>query len=94
MDNLLLPNVNKGQNLKDKILLFISGSLVWNPTPFELRKASPYQVFRSKIKQRRPTKCPCRLCKNHAKEAFINTSSLLFRYIIDCIFYLIADFIH
>ena len=45
---LLLQNVNsviKGQN-------FISyfGSVTWNSIPFELRKASSYQIFRSEIK--------------------------------------------
>ena len=46
---LLLPNVNsvfKGQN-------YISyfRSVIWNSIPFELRKTSSYQVFRSKIKR-------------------------------------------
>ena len=45
---LLLPNVNtvfKGQN---PISYF--GSVIWNSVPFELRKASSYQIFRSEIK--------------------------------------------
>ena len=60
---LLLPNVNsvfKGQN---SISYF--GSVKWNSIPFELRKASSYQIFKSEIKRWRPTNCPCRLCKNY-----------------------------
>ena len=60
---LLLPNVNtvfKGQN---SIRYF--GSVIWNSIPFELRKASSYQIFRSEIKRWRPTNCPFRLCKNY-----------------------------
>ena len=46
---LLLPNVDtvfKGQN---SVSYF--GSVIWNSIPFEIRKASSYQIFRSKIKQ-------------------------------------------
>ena len=71
---LLLPNVNtvfKGQN---SISYF--GSVIWNSIPFELRKASSYQIFRSEIKRWRPTNCPCRLCKNYIGNlGFINRSS-------------------
>ena len=68
---LLLPNVNtvfKGQN---SISYF--GSVIWNSIPFELRKASSYQIFRSEIKRWRPTNCPYRLCKNYIGNlGFIN----------------------
>ena len=71
---LLLPNVNtvfKGQN---SISYF--GSVIWSSIPFELRKASFYLIFRSEIKRWRPTKCPCRLCKNYIGNlGFINISS-------------------
>ena len=71
---LLPPNVNtvfKGQN---SISYF--GSVIWNSIPFELRKASSYQIFRSEIKRWRPTNCPCRLCKSHVGNfGFINRSS-------------------
>ena len=59
---LLLPNVNtvfKGQN---SISYF--GSVMWSSIPFELRKASSYQIFRSEIKRWRASNCPCRLYKN------------------------------
>ena len=68
---LLLPNVDtvfKGQN---PISYF--GSVIWNSIPFELRKASSYQIFRSEIKRWRPTNCPYRLCKNYIGNlGFIN----------------------
>ena len=71
---LLLPNVNsvfKGQN---SISYF--GSVIWNSIPFEIRKASSYQIFRSEIKQWRRTNCLCRLCKNYIGNlGFINTFS-------------------
>ena len=71
---LLLPNVNtvfKGQN---SISYF--GSVIWNSIPFELRKASSYQIFRSEIKRWRPTNWHCRLCKNYIGNlGFINISS-------------------
>ena len=71
---LLLPNVNtvfKGQN---PVSYF--GSVTWNSTPFELRKASSYQIFRSEKKRWRLTNCACRLCKNYRGNlGFINTSS-------------------
>ena len=86
---LLLPNVNtvfKGQN---SISYF--GSVIWNSIPFKLTKASSCQIFRSN--------CPCRLWKSYLEVAnrnlgFINKSTYLVRYIVDCIFYLILDFIH
>ena len=90
---LLLPNVNsvfKGQN---SISYF--GSVKWNSIPFELRKASSYQIFKSEIKRWRPTNCPCRLCKNYIGNlGFTNISSWLVRHIYDYMFYLTADFIH
>ena len=71
---LLLPNVNtvfKGQN---PVSYF--GSVTWNSIPFELRKASSYQIFRSEKKRWRLTNCTCRLCKNYIGNlGFINTSS-------------------
>ena len=59
---LLLPNVKTVFKGKNSISYF--GSLIWNFIPFELRKASSYQIFRSDTKKWRPTNCPCRLYKN------------------------------
>ena len=71
---LLLPIANtvfKGQN---SISYF--GSVIWSSIPFELTKTSFYLIFRSEIKRWRPTKCPCRLCKNYIGNlGFINISS-------------------
>ena len=90
---ILLLNVNTVFKEQNSISYF--GLVIWNSIPFELRKASSYQIFRSEIKQWRPTNCPCRLCKNYIGNlGFINTSSQLVRYIVECIFYLIADLIH
>ena len=55
----------------------------------ELRKTSSFQIFRSEVKRWQLTNCPYRLCKNYITNlGFIK----LVRYIVDCLFYLIADF--
>ena len=45
----MLPNVNTVFKGQSSISYF--GSVIWNSTTFELRKASPYQIFRSEIKR-------------------------------------------
>ena len=63
---LLLPNFNtvfKGQNY---IRYF--ESVIWKSIPFELRKASPCQIFRLEIKRWWQTNYPCRLCKNYIRK--------------------------
>ena len=68
---LLLPNVSSVSKGQNSISYF--GSVIWNPIPFKLRKASSYQIFRSEIKRWRPTNCPYRLCKNYIGNlGFIN----------------------
>ena len=71
---LSLPNVNTVLKRTKYISFF--GSVIWNSIPFELRKASSYQFFRSEIKPWRPTNYLCRLFKNYIGYlGFINTSS-------------------
>ena len=71
---LLLPNVNTVFKAQNSISYF--GSVIWSSIPSEIRKSSPYQIFRSEIKRWRPTNCPCRLCKNYIGNfGFIDTSS-------------------
>ena len=71
---LLLSNANTVFKGESSISYF--GLVIWSPIPFELRKASSYQIFRSEIKRWRPTNCTCRLCKNYIGNLrFINISS-------------------
>ena len=39
------------------------GAKIWSPLPGELKNFSSLQVFKNKLKEWKPTSCPCRLCK-------------------------------
>ena len=72
--DLTVPSINtlfKGQN---SISYF--GSVIWNLIPAELRGINSFQVFKSEIKEWRPTNCPCRLCRNYIGTlGFVNIAS-------------------
>ena len=72
--DLTVPSINtlfKGQN---SISYF--GSVIWNLIPAELRGINSFQVFKSEIKEWRPTNCPCRLCRNYIGNlGFVNIAS-------------------
>ena len=72
--DLTVPSINtlfKGQN---SINYF--GSVIWNLIPAELRGINSFQVFKSEIKEWRPTNCPCRLCRNYIGNlGFVNIAS-------------------
>ena len=72
--DLTVPSINtlfKGQN---SISYF--GSVIWNLIPAELRGINSFQVFKSEIKEWRPTNCPCRLCRNYIGDlGFVNIAS-------------------
>ena len=36
---------------------------IWSLVPEELKNSSSLQVFKNKLKEWKPTSCPCRLCK-------------------------------
>ena len=68
---LSINTVFKGQN---SISHF--GSVIWNSIPAELREINSFQVLKSEIKAWRPTKCPCKLCKNYIENlGFVNIAS-------------------
>ena len=41
------------------------GAKIWQLLPEELKNASSLQVFKNKLKEWKPTSCPCRLCKTY-----------------------------
>ena len=41
------------------------GAKLWPLLPDELKNALSMQVFKTKLKEWKPTNCPCRLCKTY-----------------------------
>ena len=41
------------------------GAKIWPLLPEEFKSASSLQVFKNKLKEWKPTSCPCRLCKTY-----------------------------
>ena len=71
---LTIPSINTVFKGQDSINYF--GSVIWNSIPAELREISSFQVFKSEIKAWRPTKYPCRLCKNYIENlGFVSVTS-------------------
>ena len=44
------------------------GPKIWNLIPDSIRKSPALSIFKWNIKQWKPHKCPCRLCKNFIKD--------------------------
>ena len=51
--------------LKGKNSLIYFGSIIWNLLPIEIREDHSILSFVTKIKQCKPTVCPCTICKNY-----------------------------
>ena len=45
------------------------GAEIWPLLPEELKNTSLLQVFKNKLKEWKPTSCPCRLCKTYIQHA-------------------------
>ena len=60
---LLIPSVNSA--LKGKSSLRYFGSVIWNSSPIEIREDYSISSFATKIKQWKPSACPCTICKNY-----------------------------
>ena len=43
------------------------GPKIWNLVPDSIKKSTSLAIFKNKIKQWKPHKCPCRLCKCFVK---------------------------
>ena len=71
---LTVPSINTVFKRQNFIRYF--GSVTWNSIPAELRQINSFQVFKSEIKARRPTNCPCRLCENYIENlGFVDIDS-------------------
>ena len=58
---LVIPSVNSC--LEGKNSLRYSGSVIWNSLPTKIREDHSISSFVTKIKQRKPIFCPCKICK-------------------------------
>ena len=56
-----LPKINKVYSGTESLRYL--GPKIWNLLSKELKQSETINVFKSKIKQWKPTNCPCRLCK-------------------------------
>ena len=58
-----LASRNMRTTLLGKVTVSNIGAKIWPLLPEELKNASSLQVFLKKLKEWKPTSCPCRLCK-------------------------------
>ena len=59
----MIPSVKS--ILKGKNYLRYFGSVVWNALSIKIREDHSILSFVTKIKQWKPTACPCTICKNY-----------------------------
>ena len=60
-----LASRNMRTTLFGKETLSNLGAKIWPLLPEELKNASSFQVFKNKLKEWKPTTCPCRVCKTY-----------------------------
>ena len=58
-----LASRNMRTTLFGKEMVSDSGAKIWPLLPEELKNPSSLQVFKNKLKEWKPTSCPCWLCK-------------------------------
>ncbi len=56
-------NIRKVHKGEDSLRYF--GCKIWRIIPNDIKVASSLKEFKSKIRNWKPTKCPCRLCKTY-----------------------------
>ena len=71
--DLFVPSVNSV--LKAQNSFRYLGPLIWNSVPSDIRNLDSFDAFKSRIKNWKTSRCPCRLCKNFlARVGFVNVT--------------------
>ena len=60
-----IPRVNSVNNGLETLRFL--GPKVWDLVPTSIKNASSLSIFKNKIKNWTPGKCPCRLCKDYVQ---------------------------